>query len=234
MVYAYILGHNGDYRTTAVEVTNLIAGVNEIYEQVGMKFEIATVSNKLVNSDLLVIDADAVRKSVPLGICNLAQHANGLEIYFVHEIKWNGVTGFNWFPGEQSVGIIVPAGVSTIVLAHEIGHSCGLEDIYHTAPLNSYPNQPQIVGNIRSDWLPGDWGSTSPTEHFYFDNRQQGIIETLLMLGTGTSKGDLSFGNIHGIWFRLVDGEKIFRTSMAPVGVSSNLNRNPRHLQPGN
>ena len=236
MVYAYILGTNGDYRTTAVEVTNLIAGVNEIYEQVGMKFCLAEPSffDVEANTNWLVISGQTVLESAPLQICNIAQHPNGLEVYFVHGIDWNGVKGFNWFPGEQSVGIIVPAGVSTIVLAHEIGHSCGLEDIYHTAPPNSYPNQPQIVGNIRSAWLPEDWGSTSPTEHFYFDNSQQGVIETLLMLGTGTCRGDLSFGDIYGIWFRLVAGEKVYRTSMAPVGVSSNLNRNPRHAQPGN
>ena len=53
MVYAYILGNNGDYRTSAVEVTNLIAEVNEIYEQVGMKFELASVINKPVDSGWL-------------------------------------------------------------------------------------------------------------------------------------------------------------------------------------
>ena len=118
--------------------------------------------------------------------------------------------------------------------ARVFGHSCGLEDIYHTAPPNSYPNQPQIVEDVRFSWLPDDWGSTSQTEHFYTDNHQRAIIETLLMLGAGTNKGDLSFGDIHGIWFHLVDGEKIYRTSMVPVGVSNNLNRNPRHAQPGN
>ena len=37
-IRAYILGHDNDFRTTPQQVTNLVEGVNRIYEQAGMRF----------------------------------------------------------------------------------------------------------------------------------------------------------------------------------------------------
>ena len=232
MVYAYILGTNGDYRTTAVEVTNLLAGVNEIYEQVGMRFELAVVETQVVDEKWLVIDEQAVNKNVPLGICNLTQHPNGLELYFVHRFDLDETLAFNWLHNGERVGIIVPAGVSSLRLAHEIGHSCGLSDIYFVDPSIVGPFQPSINGPKCSTWMPGDWGSTSSLEHFYQDNIHKSIISALLMLGMNVKESDLSFGDIYGIWYRWVNDNKVYETSLVPVGVSTHINRHPHHSQP--
>ena len=232
MVYAYILGHDGDYRTTPTEVTNLIAGVNEIYEQVGMKFEIATIDTPSINPDWLVIDAGSVSRGIPLGICNLAQQTDGLELYFVHRIDLDGTLAFNWRHNGERVGIILPAGANSLTLAHELGHSCGLADIYVVDPRKSGPRQPPVIGDKHFAWMPGDWGSTSTSEHFYQGNNHQNVIDTLLMLGTNLCDSDLSFGDIHGIWYQWVNDVKVYETSLAPVGVSTHINRNPQHSQP--
>ena len=49
------------------------------------------------------------------------------------------------------------------------------------------------------------------------------------MLGTNLSHSDLSFGDIHGIWYTRQNGIRVFDTSLAPVGVSTHINRNPQH-----
>ncbi len=234
MVYAYILGNNGDYRTTAAEVTNLIAEVNEIYEQVGMRFELAVVETQEVNPNLLEINARTVSEGAPLNICNLTQHADGLELYFIHTFNLDDVRAFNWLYNGESVGIIVPAGVSSLKLAHEIGHSCGLSDIYDVDPSIVGPFQPSISGPKRLAWMPDDWGSTSPSEHFYQDNLHKSIISALLMLGMNVNESDLSFGDIHGIWYQWVNDVKVYETSLASVGVSTHINRHPHHAQPTN
>ena len=41
-----------------------------------------------------------------------------------------------------------------------------------------------------------------------------------------------AFGDIYGIWYQWVNDVKVYETSLAPVGVSTHIDRNPHHAQP--
>jgi hypothetical protein len=234
-VRAYILGYEGDFRTTPEQVTNLIAGVNRIYEQAGMRFVLESVSTREVLPNLLNIPfthPDDEQKCD--AICDYASNTGGLELYFVHSLG-EGVAGITHHNNSNEItGIIVPPNVTFTTLAHEIGHSCGLPDVYindnryehhHSDPL------PSVSGPISHSRLPNDWGSTSTLVHYYqsFVN-QPTLISHLLMHGhSSLVKGDMPLGKVFGIWYvHPPDGDSAVCLP-APVNFGQNTTRNPVH-----
>jgi hypothetical protein len=235
-VRAYILGYDNDFRTTPQQVTNLIAGVNRIYEQAGMRFVLETVVStnvpaSWVNVKLRSDDAGALQCNA---ICNIAQNTGGLELYFVNSFDLP-ITGINNHNEQDDIsGIILLPTVSAVTLAHEIGHSCGLVDIYvtdiihehhYTAPL------PPVSGSISHSRLPNDWGCTSPEVHYYYLIVDQPmLIRSLLMYGhTDVSKGDIPSGDVYGIWYiDPPDGDSAV-AARATVSFNQYTTRNPVH-----
>ena len=171
-VRAYILGYEGDFRTTPEQVTNLIAGVNRIYEQAGMQFVLESVSTVEVPPNLLNIPFthpdDELKCDI---ICDYASNTGGLELYFVHSLG-DEVAGINnRNANDEITGIIVPPNVTFVTLAHEIGHSCGLVDIYINDSMYEHHYTERLMpvsGPIRYSRLPNDWGCTSQDVHYYY------------------------------------------------------------------
>ena len=234
-VRAYILGYEGDFRTTPQQVTNLIAGVNRIYEQAGMRFVLESVSTREVSSDLLNISfahPDDAQKCD--AICDLASDTGGLELYFVHSLGEDVAGLNNRNANDEITGIIVPSNVTYVTLAHEIGHSCGLADIYINDSMyeHHYSDRlPPISGPISYSWLPNDWGCTSTEVHYYLPVVDQPmLISNLLMHGHSSQfKADIPSGNIYGIWYiDRGDGDSAV-SSRAPVSFGPLTTRNPVH-----
>ena len=213
-----------------VQVTNLVSDVNAIFSQVAMSFDLDSVICTNVSPSLLTIDVlDEDFSSTASAIDNIDRRSNRLKIYFVYLI--NGADAFNLMLNNESHGIVASVGCDGVLLAHEFGHTCGLSDIYSKDNLFTHQNrQPDIVGEIRYDWLPDDWGSSSPTEHFYPPGfRQSDIIERLLMHGYVPRGTAFSRGDIYGIWYIGDPRQSAWHTSLAPVGFFDHGNRYPRH-----
>ena len=221
----WILGTNSEYRTTPTEVSNMVAQVNEIYEQVGMKFVIDSIS--MMPYDGIMLDLNPNSDDFPnivSNICSIASGTGGLEIYFVYSLgdSWGG----NYGPPGQSFGIVLEAGAGALVLAHEIGHSCGLQDIYYETE-----DIPALTGDLFHDGMAGDWGSESVDEHYYSPvMTQREIIQGLLMHGVReTANVDLSCGDIHGIWIVDDENEPSYSISNVPVGFFQHGIRQPEN-----
>ena len=235
-IRAYILGYNDDFRTTPQQVTNLVEGINRVYEQAGMNFVLESVvctnvPYSWLNISLGQNDLDKPKRDA---ICNIAQNTGGLELYFIHGFD-QPVGALNNYNGQDEVmGIILPTNCTSLVVAHETGHSCELPDIYvnDTRYEHSYdiPLTP-VSGAIQYSWLPDDWGSSSPLVSYYHPVVDQPmLIRTLLMYGyTSEFKGDIPCGYIYGIWYiEPPDGNSAVK-SLAHVGFDQFATRNPVH-----
>ena len=207
-----------------------------MYEQAGMRFVLDAVVTTNVPASWLDIEFSSMDgdQSKCDAICDIAKNTGGLELYFVRSFDLH-VSAFNHRDANDNVtGIILSTNALVTTVAHEIGHSCGLVDIYindemydhfYTDPL------PPVTGALRHAWLPNDWGSTDTDAHYYLPNMNQPkLIQQLLMHGHKSEhKGDIPLGNIYGIWYiDNGDGDSAV-SSRAPVSFGPLTTRNPVH-----
>jgi len=77
---------------------------------------------------------------------------NAVELYFVDTLEGTAVGGVRW-----PEGIVIATGGDANVIAHEVLHDCGLEDIYTVEnPGGSDPNP--VSGPVSEERIPADWG----------------------------------------------------------------------------
>lgn len=195
-------------------ISNSVVELNKIYSQVGMSFCVRAIS--CTNSTYLtrIVFTNDMQKAE---LYSLSKGSSGLKIYFVESIT----DATDAFHGKS--GIVISKANNRTTLAHEVGHACGLCDIYDFHPETDY----RVQGGPSEERFTQDWG-------WYPENESQvSIIRRLLMYGYNTgSKGDISGGNVYGLWYqtyRSDDGEveKDWQLGLAPVGFSG-ANRNPR------
>lgn len=199
----------------ASDVEDLIADVNYVYSQVQISFTVASVA---VTNDARLARINynnAIQRNAVTAITN---NTEGLEVYFVSQLE-GGVNGFG-----ADEGIVLGPNASAITLAHEIGHICGLKDIFdcHDATDKHVTGAPSKVR------MPKDWG-WYPEEFMHIH-----VIRKLLMYGySSDNKTDMSLGNIYGLYYddvrdaRTGQWKKDWKIDLVPVGFSG-ANRNPR------
>lgn len=127
--------------------------------------------------------------------------------------------------GNTSFGIIIPNYLSVNSLAHELGHACGLEDIYpnfdgHTQTVFPYMNE-----MINRFDLPNDW--TGIVNYYPSGITKHEIASRILMLGyeaTSEEHVDIPLGRINGIGKD--EQNDCFTTNSIGVGLSD-FNRAP-------
>ena len=215
-LYCWIIGTNrGDSIHSEETISNQVVSVNRIYSQVAMSFTIESISH--TNSTRLT-NVVYTNDTQIAELCSLTNHTDGLEVYFVESITGEA----DAFCG--SSGIVVGRNFTDTTLAHEIGHACGLCDIYDFVDGMSVTGMPQKV------YFTHDWG-------WYPENVTQAqIVQRLLMYGFNTDsihKGDISRGDVYGVWYEyewnstLNSYYKHWHLSNAPVGFKLHGNRHP-------
>ena len=122
-------------------------------------------------------------------------------------------------------GIVFPAVFSGVILAHEIGHVCGLKDIYDDVSVYGGPDFPILGQSVTQTDLPLDWTG----EQGYYESTltKAEIIHRLLMFGRHSISGshfDIPRGEIFGI--SSSTSHQSFSTDLIDVGLSG-LNRDP-------
>lgn len=207
----------------------MLPTVNAIFSQVALSFELRSY-NVVSNGEWNVIES----RSEFLDVLDACPSTNGVPVYVFREIvgPTSGITIC-----DEGCSIEVGAGAG--VLAHELGHMCGLDDIYASAD-NSDASNPNCISEIsaredeaREEWLPMDWGR-------YPQGTTQGeLIDRMLMNGhcyvNGQYGCDITAGDVYGICIGMssvtntTTGEvsHSYVKGMARVGFLLHGNRNP-------
>lgn len=206
---------NGASPHSAETVTNCVVELNKIFSQVAMEFSLESIS--WTNSSYLtsIVYTNSAQITA---LCSITNQTGGLEVYFVKSISHRA----NAFCGRS--GIVVSGRYNRTTLAHEVGHACGLSDIYVTHRETNL----SVTGMPCKAWLPRDWG-------WYPESLTQGkLIERLLMYGYDTSdKGDISRGDVYGLYYEHVwnaannNWDKKWHLELSKVGFKDHGNRHP-------
>ena len=183
-----------------VEVTNMVAEVNRIYEQIGVSFYVDSISytNKRDWLDLRLAGDIFEREDYNerRNLVNMEKDSGGLELYFINQISRSAYADHDVF------GIVLSTNATAKVLAHEIGHAFGCTDIYHEKKKNNVliKIQNEVLCKDKAFY---DWNNGSGARYYNPKKNHLNLICTLLMCGYSFPYvGDLSFGSIYGLTSR--------------------------------
>jgi hypothetical protein len=212
------------------DLPTMISILNDIYRQAGLNFTLGQNWILPISyNDWYECDTE----DKELQVVNYKSDLNnGLELYFVKDLPYPGITITKQ---EKYLGVIITNTLGMIcrtdetdiialskVVAHEIGHCCGLEDIY----IRSFDERLKA----KSEWSWLDWpasvGFNSDPSYYkrlekdyestyYYSStgqkkqvldayamRQKTLIQRLLMYGESTlsleTELDLPLGRVHG------------------------------------
>ena len=204
-----ICDEDEDPSITVEHVNELLREVNEIYEQVGLRFLPATNIVRLVNNGMNDFGLTSV--AVCQEIFELFHGTGSLEIYFVTGNNCNSEP----FGRGCVEGVVLKKTSKATTLAHEIGHACGMKDIYHLE------NGIALVGE---EDVPAEWKTSLDWGVYDLMCSQSDIIRRLLMYGhQSDAKADIPASVVFGIGKR---GRRVVKELLS-VGRSGMTNYPP-------
>ncbi|MBQ7189835.1 MAG: hypothetical protein IJR99_10510 [Kiritimatiellae bacterium] len=190
-VNVYIVCSTGGYMVKApAEVQTVFAGVNDIYRQVGVSFRVVGI-HSVTNDDWLIIWNEDGDWPKARQVTAYAQNTGGLECYFVQTI--DTVYGLS-----HAGGMVLEGTSDARAVAHEIGHACGLKDVY----VNSPDDTPlAVTGEISRERLGAAWGSTGGRCFYASGLHPADLLRRLLMYGDDDNSPGcaFSYGDIYGL-----------------------------------
>ncbi len=215
----WIVGNDNGmyYASNASSVSNLVEGVNKIYEQIGVSFYVDSISytNRKewldISNNNRVGNAEKRRE-----IVNLTTNTTGLELYFIDKVGKRVVADHNQY------GIVLSNNSTFMTLAHEIGHAFGCADIYH---VQKNDHDFHLSNNsVCAEHMPLDWSNGTGCRYYKAATEQEKIILRLLMCGhKHPGCCDLPFGSVYGLTSDGSDG-------LVDVGIFKNgVRRNVKY-----
>ena len=223
-VHCCIIGKQEDstieYPFDEHRITSMIDEASLIFRQVAMRFRVSSyqmITNNALSA--IVVTNSAMRSQLYATMTA----ASGMKLFFVHELRDTNATA-TWSP----FGIIVGLRATGVTLAHELGHACGLEDIYDWFEVTSNVVM-TVEGDISPARMPYDCG------RYHTVSSQGELVTRLLMYGYEDRTGvDITYGDIDGVWYSGANhhpGENdtnLWHTTQAPVGFVLHGNRHPQ------
>ncbi len=208
-VYPFILSNGGTQAVDASFVQNQLDRANLIYRQAGIHFVLQPIAVMETNAwTYLQLDATGDWPEF-WTLVNTHHGLDGVEAYFVRSIEdANGLTAHG--------GIAISSHARSVTLAHELGHSMGVPDIYATRT-----NIPSVTGFVQAAWAPHDWSGDTNESYYAPELMQSNLLRRLVMYGVGIdSKADVPMGDIRGI----AKEAGQYQHRLVPLGMT-NLNR---------
>lgn len=215
-LHCWIVGDNdGDAAFAPQSISNLVDSTNIIFTQAALSFEVASIN---YTNDSRYVEVSVTNDTQYVALCNVTNNTGGLELYFVREVV-DGADAF-W----TRLGVVVGRRANSTTLAHEIGHACGLDDIYEAHVGTSLV----VTGLPSKERIPDDWG--------WYPERvtQTTVVRRLLMYGYNTTdKADISRGDVFGLGYTNIwssteeKWNKSYFLGLIPVGFDHHGVRHP-------
>lgn len=228
-VDVYALAENDGSRQVLDQTSfqEILREVNGVFSQVAMEFDLRSFV-VVSNHEWMVFDD----KYEFLDVLDGCPSSNGIPIYVVESLV-GADSGWTL----ENEGCCVEANAGYLVFAHEIGHMCGLEDIYASAQnviaIENIEEVSVLDDEAMSSWQPMDWGR-------YPAGITQGeLVNRMLMNGyvylNATNGADITLGDVYGV---RISSESVTNATsgvvsrpyvkgMAKVGFLLHGNRNP-------
>ena len=171
-------------------------------------------------------------------IVDIASGTGGLECYFVG--------GFSDAPHVMGStcgrGAVLTRRATSTTLAHEIGHSFGLQDIYTSSKESDALADDVSLGEyllVRKGFSLDDWNGgcdghgRGGVRYYSSGTTMQSVIGRMLMYGSRLpydTRRDITAGDVYGVVYDWVGDTKVFRTGTSWTGFfGSNVNLHPTH-----
>ena len=215
-IHAYIICSNGIPAVSTNTLHAWVAEANRIYKQAAMTFVLESVQNVYGHDAWFIINDQAEFYQMT----SYASGTGGLELYCVSFIVNGSTNGRHSSPsvGVDARGMAVKSGAPLATLAHEIGHACGLNDLY----IEYYP----CDGLVSEDKVtPLNWSGGEGTGYYSPTLSYRDLTHRCLMDAARPSvtRGDIPLDDIK---MMLKGGGGPFPIS---VGLGSMGERKPKH-----
>jgi len=131
-------------------------------------------------------------------VAQILPDEGGLKCYFIDSFIDSGRT----LAGHDTNGILMTRDANAISLAHEIGHACGLDDIYEDNNGVALPSGETFEWrHAMDDWNNGSFGNATQGSRYYRQGLdREELVHRLLMYGFNlSSRADISTGYVDGI-----------------------------------
>ena len=231
---AFVVTSNGVWAASAESIINKISIANQVYTQVGIEFDLLSITTNNVGSasDMVVREYDyttnsngRVRRTFArqaIDLLNTYTSNDCVEVYFVRSITNGMATAFR-----QERGIIVSEKASDETLAHELGHALGLKDCYVWRRLPSpnasgqrYCYLTNYMSTVSSSLLTNrdrDWGREEGRAFYEKSDIVRDIGRSFIMYGVGERgnvRADIPNGRINCLIKEATDSSQMQRASI--------------------
>ena len=231
----------GTLARTPDEVRAMVAEADDIYAQVGVTLNLVepiVVTNIPDAYNALYHGSSSASVWSFDSIVDIASGTGGLECYFV-----------GGFPDAPHVmgstcgrGMVLTRRATSTTLAHEIGHSFGLQDIYTSSKESDALADDVSLSEyllVGKEFSPDDWNGgcdghgRGGVRYYSRGTTMQSVIGRMLMYGSRQpydTRRDITAGGVYGVVYDWVEDTKVFRVGTSWTGFFElNVNPHPTH-----